>query len=240
MNRKEQRVALGCAMTAAKVAGELMRQNLHSAKAICAEHLHDIKLELDAQCQELIEYTFRDYFPDIPILGEEGTRGDPAHAYRWVVDPIDGTVNFAHGVPHACVCIALQVRSNECRVTSDRSDARNRKPFPVPRVTPHVTLLGVVFDPFANELWTAVKGQPARLNSRVIQVSRRHTLGEAMVSIGFPKSKSSIDSLVPCYAWLAKRVRKVRIMGSAGLALTYVAMPTSSAASACGISPLAA
>lgn len=223
MNRKEQRVALGCAVAAARVAGELMRQNLHSAKTVHAEYSHDIKLELDTHCQELIERTFRDYFPGIPMVGEEGARGDAAHECRWVVDPIDGTVNFAHGIPHACVCIALQVRSDESRMTSDRSDFRKGGLVRVSSPTSHATLLGVVFDPFANELWTAIRGQPARLNGREIHVSRRAKLNQAMVSIGFPKSKTSIDSLAPYYAWLAKRARKVRIMGSAGLALTYVA-----------------
>jgi len=223
MKREELRSALDCAVTAARVAGELMRQNLHAAKTIHAEYSHDIKLELDRRCQQLIERTLRDCFPDLPIVGEEGTRGNPARECRWVVDPIDGTVNFAHGIPHACVCVALQIRRDECPAGEAagarggaRRDARGSE-------AAYETVLGVVFDPFADELWTAVRGQPARLNGRVIHVSRRTELDAAMIAIGFPKSQSSIERLVRYYAWLARRVRKVRLMGSAGLALTYVA-----------------
>ena len=139
------------------------------------------------------------------ILGEEGIAGDPEAESRWVVDPIDGTVNFTYGIPHASVSIALQTRGRR----------------PLPRRAP--TVLGVVHDPFCDELWTAVAGQPARLNGRRIRASRRTKLNEAVVAIGLSKEGASLERTLATLNHLARRVRKVRMMGSAALALTYVA-----------------
>src|SRR4051812_6930514 len=100
--------ALSAATHAAQLAGDLMRKNLRLTKKVNSAEQHDIKLELDVRCQKLIETTLRAAFPQIAILGEEGIVGDPHSEDRWVVDPIDGTVNFTYGIPHACVSIALQ------------------------------------------------------------------------------------------------------------------------------------
>ena len=84
-------------------------------------------------------------------------------------------------------------------------------------------MLGIVYDPFLDELWTAVRGGPATLNGRTIRVSQRANLDEAVVSIGFAKSRENLDATLPYFLDLVHRVRKLRIMGSAALALTYVA-----------------
>ena len=94
----------------------------------------------------------------------------------------------------------------------------------VPRHPSHVTIVGVVYDPFLDELWTAVRGQPARCNGRVIHVSRCARLEEALVATGFAKSLSNLRDFLPYFGRLSRRVRKVRMAGSAALALTYVAM----------------
>jgi myo-inositol-1(or 4)-monophosphatase len=83
--------------------------------------------------------------------------------------------------------------------------------------------VGVVYDPFCDELWTAIHGHPAFLNGRIIRVSRRSRLDEAIITVGFAKYKSTLDQMLPVLNRLAPRVRKIRIMGSAALALTYVA-----------------
>ncbi len=183
-----------------------MRRNLRLPKKINSATLHDIKLELDVRSQKLIERKLARQFPKIAVLGEEGDSGNAEAAERWVVDPIDGTVNFNYGIPHACVSIALQVR-NESRHSEGGYE----------------TVVGVVYDPFAGELWTAIRGQPAKLNGRVIRVSVNKELREAIVSIGFAKTKNSLEATLPYFNRLVQRVRKVRIMGSAALALTYVA-----------------
>ena len=89
---------------------------------VSQRYTHDIKLELDVRCQKLIEKTLRTAYPRIAILGEEGVLGDTEADHRWVVDPIDGTVNFSYGIPHCCVSIALQARILKHKVRSSRRE----------------------------------------------------------------------------------------------------------------------
>ena len=218
MNHSDQRRALRFAVTAAQAAGELMRRNFRTAKKINQVSHHDIKLELDVRCQKQIEKILITEFPRVAVLGEEGVRGDQHADYRWVVDPIDGTVNFAYGIPHACVSIALQAKipSSGFRVSS--SDHRTPS-----AECSYQTLLGVVYDPFCDELWTALHGQPARLNGKIIHVSQRRKLKEAIIALGFAKYTRTVEKTVPIFNALIYRVRKIRIMGAAALGLAYVA-----------------
>jgi myo-inositol-1(or 4)-monophosphatase len=194
--------ALAAAVDAAHQAGAVMKKHLRRAKQVNESHQHDIKLELDVRCQKLITRVLAQAFPSIPVLGEEGIDDASEQAVaRWVVDPIDGTVNFAYGIPHAAVSIALQVR------TADGFHSE----------------VGVVYDPFMNDLWTAIRGKPARLNGRIAKVSTRARLDESIVSLGFAKSQDSLKAAQADFLELTHRVRKIRIMGSAALALTYVA-----------------
>ena len=199
--------ALSAAAQAAKAVGALMRRELHASKRANSVTQHDIKLELDVRSQGLIQKALGRSFPEVALLGEEGIAGRADAKYRWVVDPIDGTVNFAYGIPHACVSIALQQRAPGSAEFEDG----------------YQTLIGVVYDPFCDELWTAIRGQPARLNGKIVRVSRRPKLNEAVVSIGFTKTRESLDAMLPYFNSLVHRVRKIRMMGSAALALTYVA-----------------
>src|ERR1043165_760591 len=112
MKPSEQKRALAVAVKAARAAGALMKKNFHEPKKINETSQHDIKLELDVRCQQLIEKKLAAAFPEISVLGEEGKSGDSSSDYRWVIDPIDGTVNFTYGIPHACVSIALQEKVN--------------------------------------------------------------------------------------------------------------------------------
>ena len=197
------------AVKAARAAGRVMLANWHLPKHVNATDPHDIKLELDVRCQKLIEKILRAAFPQISLLGEEGCSGDANSDYRWVVDPIDGTVNFAYGIPHACVSIALQRRAQTAGIAEFKDGFQ--------------TLVGVVYDPFCDELWTAIRGQPARLNGKVIHVSKRSKLRETILSIGFAKTRENLEATLPYFIDLTHRVRKLRIMGSAALALVYVA-----------------
>src|SRR5690348_8560986 len=110
LSAAELKRALTTAVTAARASGKMMRDNHRVAKKVNLATLHDIKLDLDVRCQKAIEKILRKAYPEIPILGEEGITGDPSAQHRWVVDPIDGTVNFTYEIPHACVSIALQSR----------------------------------------------------------------------------------------------------------------------------------
>ena len=174
------------------------------------------------RCQKLIEKILRTAFPQIPLLGEEGDSGDVNAEYRWVVDPIDGTVNYFFGMPHAAVSIALQKR-DKCQVASDKKKSRSKFQSHVTRHTSHVTLLGVIYGPFTDELWTTVRGGPTRLNGQIVRVSRRSRLEDAVIAMGFSKSRDNLEKSLPHLNRLARRVKKIRIMGSAALELAYVA-----------------
>jgi len=193
--------ALAAAVKAARAAGKIMRDNWYLPKRVNSAEAHDIKLELDVRCQNLITKILHKAFPQISLLGEEGCSGDANSEYRWVVDPIDGTVNYFFGMPHAAVSIALQGRKER----------------------DYETVLGVIYDPFTDELWTAVRGGKTKLNGRVVRVSKRGKAGEAVVAMGFSKSKESLEKSLPHVNRLARRAKKIRIMGSAALELAYVA-----------------
>lgn len=210
MNIKEQRRALAAAEAAARAVGASLRKNLQLIKRINSADQHDIKLELDVRSQKLIEKRLRAAFPQFAVLGEEGIVGDPLSTDRWVVDPIDGTVNFTYGIPHACVSIALQHRVRETGA-SDHPDA------------PFQTTLGLVYDPFTDEMFTAIRGEKAKLNGKNISVSSRTRADESIVSVGFAKSAASLKVMLPQFNMLVHKVRKIRMMGAAALALVYVA-----------------
>lgn len=210
MNASQQKRALNVAGDAAREVGELMRKNLRLSKRVNHAEQHDIKLELDVRAQKLIEKRLRSAFPQVAILGEEDSVGDTQAGDRFVVDPIDGTVNFTYGIPHACVSIALQRRINTPKQVG-HPDA------------PYQTTVGVVYDPFTDEMFTAICGQAAKLNGKAIQVSERTQLDEAIVSIGFAKSAASLERMLPQFNVLVHKVRKIRIMGAAALAMVYVA-----------------
>ena len=217
MKSTEFRHALDIAVSAAHGAGQLMRANSRSPKKINSSTQHDIKLELDVRCQKLIEKTLRSAYPRMAILGEEGVLGDTQAEHRWVVDPIDGTVNFTYGIPHCCVSIALQVRTAKFNVQGLRFKGSAHS------AAAYDTVVGVVYDPFCDELWTAVRGRLAYLNGKTICVSQRSRLDEAIVSIGFAKYRTTLNQMLPVLNRLVHRVRKIRVMGAAALALTYVA-----------------
>jgi myo-inositol-1(or 4)-monophosphatase len=226
MTLRDPNAALFCAVQAARAAGKVMRANLRSTKKINAATQHDIKLELDVRCQKSIERSLSRVYPGISILGEEGIVGDPEAPVRWVVDPIDGTVNFSYGIPHACVSIALQrkVPSSGFRVPgSPRRAAKLGTRNSKPETCPFQSLVGVVYDPFTDELWTAIRDGPARLNGKVIRVSQRAKLNESIVALGFAKQRFTLQRMLPTFNGLIHRVRKIRIMGAAALSLVYVA-----------------
>ena len=214
--------ALAVAVKAARAAGKVMRANWHKPKRVKLDDAHDIKLELDVRCQALIEKILRARFPEIPLLGEEGDSGDVTAEYRWVVDPIDGTVNYFYGMPHAAVSIALQKR-DKWQVTHGEKSIRSHTRPLVTCHPSHVTVLGVIYGPFTDELWTTVRGEPTRLNGKIVRVSNHSKLEDAVIAMGFSKSRDNIEKSLPHLNRLARRVKKIRIMGSAALELAYVA-----------------
>src|SRR5580698_4439796 len=140
--------ALKLSIKAARAAGKVMRDNWYEPKKVNCAEAHDIKLELDVRCQALIEKILAAAYPEIPVLGEEGNTGDTDAEYRWVIDPIDGTVNYAFGMPHAAVSIALQSNCDQWRAKVARD---RRAPNLVTRHSSHISIVGVIYDPFTDE-----------------------------------------------------------------------------------------
>lgn len=191
---------LNTATEAARQAGAFIKQAFGTTLTVNEMKAHDIKLEMDVRSQELITNFILDRHPDHLILGEEGNAnvgGDGP--IEWIVDPIDGTVNYFFGIPHFCVSIA----------------ARNRESGEI--------LVGAIYDPMMNELFHVSDSSPAMLNDTPISVSNRQGIQEAVVTVGFSKSKESIDAGFARYKRISNDVRKTRMLGSAALALAYIA-----------------
>lgn len=193
--------ALAVAVKAARAAGKIMRDNWQRPKRVNLSEAHDIKLELDVRCQKTIEKILFAAFPKISVLGEEGCSGNPNSEFRWVIDPIDGTVNYFFGMPHAGISIGLQQRKGEN----------------------YQTIVGVIYDPFTDELWTAARDGKTKLNGKVVRVSNRSKINETVIAMGFSKNKENLEKSLPHLNRLARRAKKIRIMGSAALELAYVA-----------------
>ena len=188
---------LKTAIEAARAAGQLLRDNFGKALDVNAFEAHDIKLDLDVRSQDLITGIILTRFRDHAIYGEEGIAGNQESPFQWIVDPIDGTVNYFYGVPHFCVSIALRHEGE--------------------------MIVGVILDPMRNELWQVERGGPALLNGKPCQVSARNKISDAILSVGFAKSKTTINTGLPLFEKMVFKARKCRLMGSAALDLAYVA-----------------
>lgn len=188
---------LKTAIEAARAAAVLLKDNFGKTPDVNTFEAHDIKIDLDVRSQELITGILLHRFPDHAIFGEEGIAGNPGSRFQWIVDPIDGTVNYFYGIPHFCISIALR--------EGDKM------------------ILGVILDPMRNELWEVTEGCPPLLNGQPCRVSPRRELSDAVLSVGFAKAKSTIDAGLPLFEKMVYRARKCRLMGSAALDLAYVA-----------------
>jgi myo-inositol-1(or 4)-monophosphatase len=188
---------LDAAIDAAREAGQLLRENFGRPLKVNVEEAHDIKLELDVRSQDLITQLLLKRFPDHAILGEEGSAANDSTEFEWVIDPIDGTVNYFYGIPHFCVSIALRHKGE--------------------------IIVGVIYDPMRDELWHAERGGVAYLNDRAINVSTHGDISEAVVSVGMSKTMIEVEVGLSIFQDMLTRARKCRLMGSAALDLAYVA-----------------
>src|SRR6201997_2049496 len=166
---------LDAAENAARAAGKLLLENFqprkHSSLRVTDAQAHDIKLEIDVQTQELITRSLLKQFPQHALYGEEGIVGDQSSAHQWVVDPLDGTVNYFYRIPHFCVSIALRFKGE--------------------------IIVGVIYDPMRDEMWSVQKSERPKLNGQHFRVSDRAELSEAVISVGLAKTDKTIDSNLP-------------------------------------------
>lgn len=190
----------------AREAGARLREFL--AQGVETEYKGDVDLVTvaDRTVEKLIRRRLSEVFPDHGIYGEEGTRERLDQELRWYVDPLDGTTNFAHGLPHFCVSMGLERRSPGLASEEDG-----------------VLVAGVIYDPMRDELFCAERGCGATLNGRPIHASPTAHLAESIVSTGFPSRKRHATPNVHFYHEFTLRSHGVRRMGSAALDLAYVA-----------------
>jgi myo-inositol-1(or 4)-monophosphatase len=188
---------LDAAEKAARAAGKFLRKNFGRPQRVNAVAAHDIKLQIDIQTQELITKLLLKEFPKHALYGEEGIVGDQSSDHQWIVDPLDGTVNYFYGIPHFCVSIALRLRNE--------------------------VMVGVIYDPIRREMWKGQKGETSKLNGDPVHVSDRADLAEAVVSVGLAKTGETINANFPLLQQMVHRVRKCRVLGSAALDMAYVA-----------------
>ena len=187
-------------------AGALLRNYYH--QGVATEYKGDVDLVTvaDRTSEKLIEERLHESFPSHGIYGEEGTRSHLESEYRWYIDPLDGTTNFAHGFPAFCVSMGLEKRSPSLSASQDGE-----------------IIAAVIYDPLREELFTAEKGSGAYLNGARIRVSRTPVLAESLVATGFPSRKRHDNPNVYFYQQFTLRSHGVRRAGSAALDLAYTA-----------------
>ena len=189
---------MAVATAAAKEAGSLILPHAGDAGGIEFKGAVDIVTAMDKKSERLITSAIKASFPEHGILAEESDEERSTSPYRWIIDPIDGTTNYAHGFPFFCVSIAFEYLSE--------------------------VLLGVVYDPSREELFTAIKGRGALLNGRPLKVSDRGDLNDSLLATGFPYDiRTSKDNNLDHFASFAVRAQAIRRAGSAALDLAYVA-----------------
>jgi len=178
------------------------------ASGVETEYKGDVDLVTvaDRTVEKLIRSRLSEAFPEHGIYGEEGTRERLDAEYRWYVDPLDGTTNFAHGFPQFCVSMGLEHRPAGTAAIEDGA-----------------LVAAVIYDPMRDELYTAERGGGAWLNGRRIKVSAIPVLAESLIATGFPSRRRHANPNVHFYHEFTLRSHGVRRAGSAALDLAYVA-----------------
>lgn len=190
---------LDTAWEAADAAGRIICANWQKPKNVEYKGVVDLVTDTDRQCEQTIVKILTRRFPKHSILAEEETLlQQHDNSYRWIVDPLDGTTNFAHGYPHFCVSIALE-HENEI-------------------------VIGLVYDPVRGECFQAIKNHGATLNGTSIRCSTVDDLDKALLATGFPYDRrDNADFYLRYFTAFLTRCQGIRRNGSAALDLCYVA-----------------
>lgn len=188
---------LAVAIEAATTAGNHALRNTHRRHDVAERFAHDVKLKLDLECQAKAEEVIRAHFPGHHLLGEEGGRFEESADVLWIIDPIDGTVNFLHGLPLWCCSIAVRVGG---RIAA-----------------------GAVYLPAMKETYAARLGGPALCNGEPIHVSATPRLDEALVLTGLSKNINTNLYCMDVLKAVSLKAQKTRIMGAAAVDICHVA-----------------
>ena len=190
----------------AREAGALLRE--YYKRGVATEYKGDVDLvtEADRASEKLITERLQAVFPEHGIFGEEGTRQQLGAEYRWYIDPLDGTTNFAHGFPYFCVSMGLE-----------------RRPAGLPEDEDGAIVAAVIYEPLRDELFQAELGKGARRNGQPMHVSRTALMQESLIATGFPSVKRHESPNVHFYQQITLRTHGVRRAGAAAVDLAYVA-----------------
>lgn len=193
---------LNIAVKAARDAGKIIVRAQDEVKAltIIKKGRNDFVSQVDKSAEECIIYHIKKNYPNHRILAEESglTNADNKEEYTWIIDPLDGTTNFLHGLPHYCVSIGIQ-HNNKLQ---------------------HA----VVYDPNLDELYTATKGAGAQLNGKRLRVSAANKLEDALLGTGFPfREYDDVEQYLSLLKRIMPNCRGLRRAGAAALDLAYVA-----------------
>lgn len=191
------RKARDLAEKAAYEAGALLRERVKTERVITHKGTVDLVTDADEESERLISRTLLAAFPDFRLAGEEGATGAAESDYGWLIDPIDGTTNFAHGYPHFAVSICLEFRG-----------------------TP---VVGIIYDPMRDEMFAGAEGQGATLNGGPIRVSRTETLIGALGATGFSYDIAARQEGAALWATFNDRLQGLRRDGAAALNMAWVA-----------------
>ncbi len=197
---RERNDFLNTAIKAARLAGKVILDNLGriSKKDIGRKQTADFVTRIDRESEQIIINTIKEKFPHHFFLAEESVKEAETDKYRWIIDPLDGTTNYIHQYPVFSVSIALEYKKE--------------------------IILGVIFNPLKDELFTAEKGRGAFLNGHTIKVSDVDALGNSLITTGFPfRSKGFIDMYLKLFKNVFHKVSDLRRAGSAALDLAYLA-----------------
>jgi myo-inositol-1(or 4)-monophosphatase len=186
------------ALTAAQVAGNIVRQNLNKSLEIDFKGRANAVTQVDRKSENTIISIIKDKYSDHSIIAEERPAIDTNSDYKWIIDPLDGTTNYIHGFPVFSISIALALRNE--------------------------AILGVVYDPTREELFSAIKNSGAYLNKNKISVSKVKNLSAALVATGFPyEIQENFYLNMKIFQNMYKNTQGVRRAGSAAIDLCYVA-----------------
>ncbi len=188
---------LEAAIAAAKAAGEVLRNGFGQHQEVKYKGEVDLVTKADENAEQTIKGILQETFPHYGMLAEESGSLEGEGDTRWIVDPLDGTTNYAHGVPVFCTSIALEKDSE--------------------------VVLGVVHDPVANEIYAAERGSGATLNGEPILVSHTDEPIRALLATGFPYDRNEVPVALEIFGQFALRTQSMRRLGSAALDLCYVA-----------------
>jgi myo-inositol-1(or 4)-monophosphatase len=188
---------LATAIELVTTAGAIQRARFGSVIRVEKKGAIDLVTEVDVEVERMARALLQSRFPDHDVLAEEMGGASTAASHRWVFDPLDGTTNFAHGVPIFCASLALEIDGE--------------------------AVVGAVFDPNRQELFTAERGVGAWLNGAPIQVSSTATVIDALLVTGFPYDvHQTLDDVVGLFGAFVGRARAIRRLGSAALDLCWV------------------